>query len=156
MLEFARDRAEREGLRNVEFRAGDATQTGLPSESFDAVVCVFAVFFAPDMPAFVREMWRLVRPGGTLAITTWGPDWSEPGSSIFWNCVRDVEPALFRAFNPWEEITTPAALGDLLARGGITDPVVEAVAGELREHDVGRVTANVVFGTATSRRPPRT
>jgi ubiquinone/menaquinone biosynthesis C-methylase UbiE len=34
------------------------------------VICVFGVFFVPDMPAFVAEMWRLVRPGGTLAITT--------------------------------------------------------------------------------------
>jgi hypothetical protein len=32
----------------------------------------------------------------------------------------------------------------------------ERVVGELRERDIRRVTANVVFGTATSRRPPRT
>jgi hypothetical protein len=69
-------------------------------------------------------------PRGTLAITTWGPDWGEPGSSVFWNCVRDVEPAPFRAFHPWDEITTPAALEDLLARGGVIEPVVEAVTGE--------------------------
>jgi hypothetical protein len=35
-------------------------------------VCVFGVFFAADMPAFAAEMWRHVRPGGTLAITTTG------------------------------------------------------------------------------------
>src|SRR5690349_1979412 len=46
--------------------------------SFDAVVCVFGVFFAPDMTAFAAGMWRLVRPGGMLAITTWGPGLFEP------------------------------------------------------------------------------
>ena len=56
LLELARARAAREGLANVEFRQGDATLTGLPGGSYEAVVCVFGVFFAPDMPAFVAEM----------------------------------------------------------------------------------------------------
>src|SRR5215475_3337805 len=51
LLELARARAAREGLANVEFRQGDATCTGLPNGSFDAVVCVFGVFFARDMTA---------------------------------------------------------------------------------------------------------
>src|SRR5215831_20615866 len=98
LLELARARATREGLVNVEFRQGDATCTGLPGGGFDAVVCVFGVFFASDMTAFLAEMWRLVAPGGVLAVTTWGPDWLEPASSLFWEAVREAEPSLFRAF----------------------------------------------------------
>jgi ubiquinone/menaquinone biosynthesis C-methylase UbiE len=126
LLALARQRAGAEGLQNVVFHQRDATATGLQDASFDAVVCVFGVFFAADMAAFVAEMWRLVRPGGTLAITTWGPDWCEPASSVFWTSVRERRPSLFRAFNPWDEITTPAALGDLLARGGVADATVQA------------------------------
>ena len=129
LLDLARARASREGLTNVEFRHCDATRTGLPDGSFDAVVCVFGVFFAPDMTAFVEEMWRLVRPGGSLAVTTWGPGWAEPASSHFWRCVGEVEPSLFKAFNPWDEITTPAALADLLTRGGVPHPTVVAEQG---------------------------
>src|SRR6516164_7743240 len=105
MLELARARAAREGLANIEFRRGDATRTGLPDAGFDAVVCVFGVFFAPDMAAFTAGMWRLVRPGGVLAVTTWGPGLFEPANTHFWDCIREVEPALFKAFNPWDEIT---------------------------------------------------
>ena len=129
LLALARQRAATLGLSNVSFRHCDATTTQLESSSFDAVVCVFGVFFAADMPAFVGEMWRLVRPGGTLAITTWGPDWLEPASSVFWAAVRELEPTLYRAFNPWDEITTAPALADLLARGGISGATVEATAG---------------------------
>ncbi len=46
---------------------------GFPDGHFDAVVCVFGLFFVPDMEAQVAELWRMVRPGGQLAITTWGP-----------------------------------------------------------------------------------
>lgn len=133
LLALARQRAMALGLSNVSFRNCDATAADLESGSFDAVVCVFGVFFAADMRAFVTEMWRLVRPGGTLAITTWGPDWCEPASSVFWGALRELEPTLFRAFNPWDEITTAPALADLLERGGISGAEVEATEGERHE-----------------------
>ena len=123
LLELARARAAREGLDNTEFRHGDATRTGLPCGCFDAVVCVFGVFFAPDMPAFAAEMWRLVRPGGTLAITTWGPGLFEPANTCFWESVGEVEPSLVKAFNPWDVITTPAALAGLFPRAAVPDVV---------------------------------
>jgi ubiquinone/menaquinone biosynthesis C-methylase UbiE len=129
LLEMARARAAREGLANIGFRAGDATRTALPDGGFDAVICVFGVFFAPDMAGFVAEMWRLVRPGGVLAITTWGAGLFEPANTAFWESVREVEPSLFKAFNPWDEITTQAALTDLLARGGVEHPAVRAAPG---------------------------
>jgi len=132
LLELARAGAADEGLANVELRHGDATRTGLPGGGFDAVVCVFGVFFAPDMAAFVREMWRLTGPGGVLAVTTWGPGLFEPANSLFWRCVGEEEPALYKAFNPWDEITTPAALAGLFSRAGVPDPAVAAAAGQHR------------------------
>ena len=146
LLEMARARAAREGLANIGFRAGDATGTALPDGSFDAVICVFGVFFVPDMAGFVAEMWRLVRPGGVLAITTWGAGLFEPANTAFWESVREVEPSLFKAFNPWDEITTEAALADLLARGGAEHPAVRAAQG--RHHlDHSDRFWDIVLGT---------
>jgi ubiquinone/menaquinone biosynthesis C-methylase UbiE len=147
LLLLAQQQAAKLGLRNVSFRACDATAAGLESGSFGAVVCVFGVFFAADMPAFVGEMWRLVRPGGTLAITTWGPDWCEPASSVFWASVQELEPTLFRAFNPWDEITTGPALADLLARGGISGATIEATAGQHHELELADDFWDIVLGS---------
>ena len=81
--------AASEGLTNIEFRCGDATRTAFPDGSFDAVICVFGVFFAPDMSGFAAEMWRLVRPGGVLAITTWAQGSSSPPTPSSGNrCAR--------------------------------------------------------------------
>ena len=52
-----------EHVRRAARTYGAATRTGLADGRFDAVVCVFGVLFAPDMAAFVAEMWRLVGPG---------------------------------------------------------------------------------------------
>lgn len=130
MLELARAKAARQALANIEFRCGDATRTGLADRSFDAVLCVFGVFFAPDMAAFLQEMWRMVRPGGVLAVTTWGAGLFEPANSQFWRCVGQLEPSLVKAFSPWDQITTPAALAGLFSRAGIPDPAVEAAEGQ--------------------------
>jgi ubiquinone/menaquinone biosynthesis C-methylase UbiE len=134
LLERARAKARHRRLTNIEFRAGDMLESGLESACFDAVVCVFGVFFAADMPAFVAEMWRLVRPGGVLAVTTWGPGLFEPATSCFWEAVREVEPSLFKAFSPWDEITTPEALAGLFSRAGVPGPAVVAEAGQ---HQLG-------------------
>lgn len=74
LLKLARAKASSRGLKHVEFRLGDMLDLGFSESSFDTVVCVFGIFFVPDMPAAVRELWKLVRPGGQLAITTWGQD----------------------------------------------------------------------------------
>jgi hypothetical protein len=51
----------------------------------------------------------VVRPGGRLAITTWGPDFFQPATAAFWSSVRDERPDLYRGFNPWDRITDPRA-----------------------------------------------
>ena len=132
LLDLATRRAADEGLDNIEFRCADATSTGLPSESFDAIVCVFGVFFAADMPGFVAEMWRLLASRGTLAITTWGPHLFEPGNSLFWQAVARLRPDLDHAFNPWDDLVTPDALGSLIRSAGIKDVVVTAKRGTQR------------------------
>jgi SAM-dependent methyltransferase len=125
LLRIARERAFNEGLRHVEFRCADASDTGLPDASFDAVVCVFGVFFAADVRAFVREMSRVTRPGGTVAITTWGPGLFEPANGLFWDAVGAQRPELYKAYNPWDSLTTSAAVADLLVAADLTDVGVE-------------------------------
>jgi ubiquinone/menaquinone biosynthesis C-methylase UbiE len=147
LLALANQRAADLGLRNLSFRQCDATAAGLQSDSFDAVVCVFGVFFAADMLGFMREMWRLVRPGGTLAITTWGSDWCEPAASVFWGSVREIEPKLFKTFNPWDEITTEPALADLFTRAGIRDVTVQATTGERHELEQAESFWEIVLGS---------
>jgi ubiquinone/menaquinone biosynthesis C-methylase UbiE len=120
LLKLGRAKADAAGLRNIEFRRADMTDLGFPDYSFDAVVCVFGVFFVPDMEAQVAELWRMVRPGGLLAITTWGPGIFAPAYEIWLAAVRRVRPDLYSAFNPWDRITTPGAVRKLFADAGVS------------------------------------
>jgi len=105
LLKLGQVKAQTAGLQCVEFRRGDMTDLGFPDHHFDAVVCVFGIFFVPDMETQVAELWRLVRPGGQLAITTWGARFWSPAYEIWLEAVRRVRPDLYSAFNPWDRIT---------------------------------------------------
>jgi ubiquinone/menaquinone biosynthesis C-methylase UbiE len=118
LLKLGHAKAQTAGLQNVEFRRGDMTGLGFPDRHFDAVVCVFGIFFVPDMEHQVAELWRMVRPGGQLAITTWGARLWSPAYEIWLEAVRRVRPDLYTAFNPWDRITTPEAVRTLLHDGG--------------------------------------
>jgi ubiquinone/menaquinone biosynthesis C-methylase UbiE len=130
LLALARTKAARRKLDNIEFVRGDMERLDFPDGSFDAVVCVFAIFFVPDMERQVAELWRLVRPGGQLVLTTWGLRMFEPGSSAWWAAVRQIRPDLIPAVSPWERIMTPAALRQLLTGSGIGEADVVAEDGQ--------------------------
>lgn len=134
LLELTRAKAGRLGLRQLEIRHSDIEALDDPPETFDAVIIVFGLFFLPDMAAGIEGLWRLVRPGGQLAVTTWGPRLFEPASSGFWHAVDQVRPDLSRAYNPWDKLTDPDAVRALFASAGAEHVEVEAVAGshELR------------------------
>jgi ubiquinone/menaquinone biosynthesis C-methylase UbiE len=129
LLELARRKAKQRGLKNLDFRVGDILDLELPEASFDAVVCVFGIFFVPDMQAAVSQLWRLVRPSGMLAITTWGPRFFEPASTAFWDSICAVRPDLYKSFNPWDRISEPNAVRSLFAVAGVEDLKVVAEAG---------------------------
>jgi SAM-dependent methyltransferase len=55
----------------VEWRQGTAESLPFPDRSFDAVVSQFGLMFFRDRPAALREMLRVLAPGGRLAVAVW-------------------------------------------------------------------------------------
>jgi ubiquinone/menaquinone biosynthesis C-methylase UbiE len=126
LLELARAKAIQRRLRNIEFEVGDMLSLRFSVASFDAAVCVFGIFFVPDMSKAVSELWSRIRPGGKLAVTTWGPNFCEPANDAFWSPIKDIRPDLFKGFNPWDRINDPAGLRKILDEGGVASPNIIA------------------------------
>ena len=73
MVERGRARSEREGY-DVEWVEGDAEALPFEDARFDCVGSVFGAFIAPRPEVAARELFRVVRPGGTVGLTAWVPD----------------------------------------------------------------------------------
>jgi SAM-dependent methyltransferase len=63
----------RQRLPAADVREGDLEALPFADASFDAVTAVNSVFYAADMAAAMRELVRVVRPGGRVVVTAWGP-----------------------------------------------------------------------------------
>jgi SAM-dependent methyltransferase len=129
LLNKASRRAAEQGLTNIEFRRADLESLSFPNRTFDAVLCVFGIFFVSDLKGAVRELWRLVGPNGLLAITIWGRGLFEPADGIFWGAVRREDPELYRSIKPWSKIFEPDPLRALLLECGVPEPVAVAEQG---------------------------
>ena len=132
LLDKARAKAKARRLLNVQFRVGDLLNLSAQDDQFDAVVCVFGIFFVPEMALGLRLLWERVRPGGKLAITTWGPRFFEPATSAFWDSIRKERPDLYKGYNPWDRICDPQSLGALFAEAGIAGSTIVAESGRHR------------------------
>ena len=60
--------AQSKGLSNAEFVVGDAENLPFGDEGFDAVLCSNSFHHYPDPGAFLREAYRVLRPGGKLIL----------------------------------------------------------------------------------------
>jgi SAM-dependent methyltransferase len=75
LVEAGRKRAQIEGLTNIRFEQGDATNLSrLADRSFDLVVSIFGVMFAPKPFDVAKEMVRITRPGGRIVMGNWIPN----------------------------------------------------------------------------------
>jgi ubiquinone/menaquinone biosynthesis C-methylase UbiE len=58
----------------VDFKEGDVEALAFDDASFDVVVSQFAHIFAPRPDVAIKEMLRVLKPGGTIAFSTWPPE----------------------------------------------------------------------------------
>jgi len=71
MVAGARRAAERLGIRNAQFEVAFADRLPFPDDTFDAAISRFGVMFFPSPVDAIREMLRVLKPGGKMAFAVW-------------------------------------------------------------------------------------
>ncbi|MEM8787840.1 MAG: methyltransferase domain-containing protein [Pseudomonadota bacterium] len=101
--------------------------------AFDAVLCQFGLMFFDDRAAGLREMARVLRPGGRLALAVWADVAVSPGYRAMVDLLEDLFGAdTAAALRAPFAIGTPAALMAEFAQAGLAPPKITAQTGRAR------------------------
>ncbi|HYM28043.1 MAG TPA: class I SAM-dependent methyltransferase, partial [Steroidobacteraceae bacterium] len=105
------------GRRQVQFARMDAEALALPAASFDVALCALGLMYLPDPLRAVREMVRVLRPGGRLGLAVWGErercGWAPVFGIVDAEVRSDVCPLFFA-------LGQDTALAEVCATAGLT------------------------------------
>lgn len=130
MLQLARDRLERAGLRNCSVRQGDIYDLSLANDSFDVVILHQVLHFLDDGARAIHEAARVLRPGGRLLVVDFAPHEEEflreryahrrlgfaPETVTQWMTASGLEPVLHERLAPEAGSEVKIAVSLWLAR----------------------------------------
>jgi SAM-dependent methyltransferase len=105
---------------DIEWRQGDAA--GLPFDpgSFDVVLCQSALMFFPDRAGSLREMARVVRAGGTVAVQVWDQLEAQAGYGAMYDAfARHLGPEAAQLDSAYWALGDLGLLGSLFEAAGL-------------------------------------
>ncbi|HEX3280664.1 MAG TPA: methyltransferase domain-containing protein [Pyrinomonadaceae bacterium] len=120
MVKASRERAQQRGLKNIEFHQAGAEKLPFADNSFDVAVGRLSSMFFSDVPGALREILRVLKPGGRLAFLVWADREFNP----FFTVIGDVLNQFVPAEPEGEDAPTafrfarPGKLANLLAQAG--------------------------------------
>lgn len=119
MVERSRTKAADESLTGVTFRVMPGERLDLPDASVDRVVCRFGLMLFDDPVSGAREMWRVLKPGGRVAIAVWGLLPQLVSVHAVWRLLSDYLPPADLPPEPrMVSLGAPGALDRVLTAAG--------------------------------------
>ncbi|HZR40447.1 MAG TPA: class I SAM-dependent methyltransferase [Ktedonobacteraceae bacterium] len=129
MLDVAARLALQEGLSNITTRAMNAEQLDLPGNLYDAVISRLGLMLIPQKHRALKEIWRVLKPGGRVAALVWSKPERNPLFALYITVVEE----LLSTEELEEQWTDPFSLADaalfatMLTEAGFQSVQVQAI-----------------------------
>lgn len=152
-LDFSAQAVElaRRLVPNGRFQQGDAQSLPFPAASFDAVLCGYGAMHLPEPAAALREMLRVLRPGGRAALSVW--DATGVGFTLVYEAIRargSMDVALPHGPD-FFQFGSPERMQAALAEAGFTKTAAHSFHQDWHVANTDRYIESILSGTVRAR-----
>jgi ubiquinone/menaquinone biosynthesis C-methylase UbiE len=128
MVGLAAATAKEKNYLRVKFERVDAEELNMEDETFDAALCALGLMYVPDPLKALKEMWRVLKPGGRGIAAVWGKrnqcGWAEVFEIVDKRVASEVCPMFFNTGND-------TVLERLFAAAGFSEITAERISTQL-------------------------
>jgi ubiquinone/menaquinone biosynthesis C-methylase UbiE len=145
MVARIKQRADTEGLR-LEAEVMDGSRLALPEATYDAGISVFGVILFPQPEIGLRELTRVVRPGGTIAVVTWtDPQSYELATGLRASAEAIAGPITMGTLPAQLRFVDPDRFRELFSAAGLRDVEITKLRSALRAPSSGWLVKHLAF-----------
>lgn len=128
MVKVAQQKAAKESLHGIEFRVMSAENLEFSDNTFDRALCRFGVMLFENPLKGLREIYRVLKPGGQIAFAVWGTP--ETMLTLYWTYQVFKDRIDEQYHPPLEKVTslgTTKLVNDVTVKAGFLNPLIEAI-----------------------------
>lgn len=148
MLRVFRDLVAEKKIGNIVIHQMDGQKLALPDAGFDYAFSMFGLMFFPDRMAGFRELYRTLKPGGHVAVSSWAPVSESPLMQMMFGSLRAAFPERPEPTTNMLSLENPVLFKEEMEKAGFQDVKVTAFDGGWRVEDPEKFLDSMVRGSA--------
>jgi ubiquinone/menaquinone biosynthesis C-methylase UbiE len=148
MVELFKEAVNAGGLENIQIHCGDGQELPFSDEMFDVAFSMFGLMFFPDRTKGYSEIYRTLKPGGKIVISSWAPLSDSPVMQTMFGALKAMKPEIPEPQTDIESLENPDFFKNELQDAGFKQVEIVPVEGEYPISDLKEFWIDMVKGSA--------
>ena len=148
MIDLFKQAVNAKGLDNIDIHCGDGQELPFPDEMFDVAFSMFGLMFFPDRVKGYNEIYRTLKPGGKVIISSWAPVADSSAMQIMFGALKAMKPEIPDPQTNIESLENPEFFKNELENAGFREVKIIPATGDYPIEDLAAFWKDMVRGSA--------